>query len=108
MGGFDNEEMKNHVKDKEVWLRFAYIILFGAAFYVSAVVMFLIAVVQFLAKLFSGGIFTVLSEFGGNLAEYQAALSRYLAFASDDKPFPFAKFPDNGQKPKSGGEIVPD
>lgn len=93
MNALDENELKRHVKDKDTWLRFVYLVVFGVAFYLSILLTFAVSVFQFLAKLFSGGSFAGLADFGDNLATYQAQVTRFLTFASDDKPFPFAAFP---------------
>ena len=93
MSNLNEEELKRHVKDKDTWLRFVYLVVFGVAFYLSVGLTFAASVFQFLAKLFSGSQFDGLAEFGDNLGSYQAQVTRYLTFASDDKPFPFAPFP---------------
>jgi hypothetical protein len=89
----NEDDLKRHVKDKETWLRFVFLVLFGIVFYFSVLATLLISALQFFAKLFSGSSFESLAEFGDNLAAWQAQVTRYLAFASDDKPFPFAPFP---------------
>jgi hypothetical protein len=89
----NEEDLKRHVKDKDTWLRFVYLVVFGIAFYLSILLTFATSIFQFLAKLFSGASFDGLAEFGDNLASYQGQVTRYLTFASDDKPFPFAPFP---------------
>ncbi|MDD3030251.1 MAG: DUF4389 domain-containing protein [Alphaproteobacteria bacterium] len=94
MTGLNEEDLKKNVKDKDTWLRFLYLVVFGVAFYLSILLTFAVSVFQFLAKLFNGSAFPGLSDFGINLAAYQAQVTRYLTFASDDKPFPFAPFPD--------------
>ncbi|MDD4617258.1 MAG: DUF4389 domain-containing protein [Alphaproteobacteria bacterium] len=93
MTGLNEEDLKKNVKDKDTWLRFVFLVLFGAAFYLSIPITFAASVLQFLAKLFGGSEFPGVSEFGENLAVYQGQLTRYLTYASDDKPFPFAPFP---------------
>jgi len=93
MASLNEEDLKKHVKDKDTWLRFVYLVVFGVAFYLSIGLTFAASVFQFLAKLFSGSSFEGLAEFGDNLATYQAQVTRFLTFASDDKPFPFAPFP---------------
>jgi len=95
MASLNEEDLKKHVKDKDTWLRFVYLVVFGVAFYLSIGLTFAASVFQFLAKLFSGSSFEGLAEFGDNLANYQAQVTRFLTFASDDKPFPFAPFPSN-------------
>jgi len=93
MTALDENELKKNVKDKDTWLRFVYLVVFGIAFYLSILLTFAASVFQFLAKLFSGNSFAGLAEFGDNLATYQAQVTRFLTFASDEKPFPFAAFP---------------
>ena len=89
----DENDLKKHVKDKDTWLRFVYLVVFGVAFYLSILLTFAVSVFQFLAKLFSGSSFAGLADFGDNLATYQSQVTRFLTFASDEKPFPFAPFP---------------
>lgn len=89
----DENQLKEHVKDKDTWLRFVYLVVFGVAFYLSILLTFATSLFQFLAKLFSGTAFGGLSEFGDNMATYQAQVTRFLTFSSDEKPFPFAPFP---------------
>lgn len=93
MNLLNEEDLKKNVKDKDTWLRFIYLVVFGVAFYLSILLTFATSVFQFLAKLFSGQSFEGLSEFGGNLAAYQSQVTRFLTFSSDEKPFPFAPFP---------------
>ncbi len=93
MNDFNEDDLKRHVKDKDTWLRFVYLVVFGFAFYLSIGLTFAASIFQFLAKLFSGTSFAGLAEFGDNLGTYQAQVTRFLTFASDDKPFPFAPFP---------------
>jgi hypothetical protein len=96
MSNINEEDLKKNVKDKDTWLRFVYLVVFGVAFYLSIGLTFATSVFQFLAKLFSGSSFVGLADFGDNLATYQAQVTRFLTFASDDKPFPFAPFPSKG------------
>lgn len=100
MSDIDREDLSRNIRDKDTWLRLVNMILFGVASYVCALITFAIAVVQFLSRLFSGGTFAGLSEFGTNLATYQSDMIRYLTFASDNKPFPFAKFPESRSEDK--------
>lgn len=93
----DEEHLKQNVKDKDTWLRFVYLVVFGIAFYLSILLTFATSVFQFLAKLFSGHSFEGLSEFGNSLATYQSQVTRFLTFASDDKPFPFAPLPTKAE-----------
>jgi hypothetical protein len=89
----NEDDLKKHVSDKDTWMRFVYLVMFGIVFYLSIGVTLAAAVFQFLAKLFSGASFAGLAEFGGNLGAYQSQITSYLTFAVDEKPWPFAPFP---------------
>lgn len=93
MTGLDENEIKKNVKDRDTWLRFVYLVVFGVAFYLSVLLTFAASIFQFLAKLFGGASFESVARFGDSLATYQAQVTRYLTFSSDEKPFPFAPFP---------------
>lgn len=104
MSTLNEDEIKKHVKDKDTWLRFVYLVVFGVAFYLSILLTFATSIFQFLAKLFGGQSFAGLSEFGDNLATYQSQVTRFLTFSSDEKPFPFAPFPCKCEAPKGQEE----
>ncbi|MDX2028352.1 MAG: DUF4389 domain-containing protein [Alphaproteobacteria bacterium] len=93
MNALNEQELKKHVKDKDTWLRFIFLVVFGIIAYFCSFVILFASAIQFLAKLLGGSSLTVLSEFGDNLAAYLAQVIRYMTFASDEKPFPFAPFP---------------
>jgi len=99
MTDINEDDIKKHVKDKDTWLRFVYLVVFGVAFYLSIILTFATSIFQFLAKLFGGHSFVGLAEFGTNLATYQAQVTRFLTFASDEKPFPFSAFPTTPKAP---------
>ncbi|MEJ0062770.1 MAG: DUF4389 domain-containing protein [Alphaproteobacteria bacterium] len=93
MSQITEEELKRNVSDKDTWLRLLYMIIFGVAFYFGSILLFVIAWVQFLAKLFSGKVIDGLLNFGINLAIYLGQIAQYLSYATNDKPFPFGPFP---------------
>ncbi len=93
MTALNEEDLKKNVKDKDTWLRFVYLVMFGIVFYLCSLLAFATSVFQFLSKLFSGSVFEGLTEFGDNLAAYLSQVIRYMTFASEDKPFPFAPLP---------------
>jgi hypothetical protein len=90
----NQDDLKKNVSDTGTWLRFVFMVVCGFAFYFAATLALGIAFLQFLAKLFSGKEFEGLRDFGGNLGAYLAQVTSYMTFASNDKPFPFAAFPD--------------
>lgn len=104
MAALSEEELRNNVKNKDTWLRLVFLVIFGIVFYFCSLLAFAASVLQFLAKLFSGSSIKALADFGDDLAAYLSQVIRYLTFASDDKPFPFAPLP--GSKAGSGGSTL--
>ena len=99
MTGLNEEDLKKNVRDKDTWMRFVYLVMFGLIFYVLVGVTFVVSILQFFAKLLSGSTFTGLVEMGEVVAAYLGQVTRYVTFASDDKPFPFAPLPPKPQAP---------
>lgn len=93
MSTLNEEELKRNVADKDTWLRLVYMTVFAVAFYLASSLLFAIALLQFLAKLFSGKVLDGLLNFGINLAVYLGQIAKYLSYTSNEKPFPFADFP---------------
>lgn len=94
VGELNEEAIKRNVSDKDTWLRLVYMVVLGIAFYFASSLLFAIALLQFLAKLFTGNVLGGLMSFSVNLGTYLAQIAQYLAYNNHDKPFPFAAFPD--------------
>jgi hypothetical protein len=88
-----DESVKTNVTKGETWMRLVYMVLFAIVLNVAEVVVAVIAVVQFVSKLFSGQINQQLAEFGEGLSIYFRQIIAFLTFRTDDKPFPFAPWP---------------
>jgi ABC-type Na+ efflux pump permease subunit len=102
MAALSEEELRNNVTNKDTWLRLVFLIIFGLIFYICSLLAFAASVLQFLAKLFSGSAIRALADFGDDLATYLSQVIRYLTFASDEKPFPFAPLPSRKTGPGAG------
>ncbi len=92
--------VNEHVKNRQTWIRCAYLVLFAVIFYFAFVLTSFVALVQFLVTLFTGSPVAGLITFGRGLAAYQRQITLFLTFASDDKPFPFTPFPAWGDSGK--------
>ncbi len=87
------EAFKSSITSGETWMRLVYMVLFAIVLYLDLSVAAFVAVVQFLFKLFSGQANQQLAEFGEGLAGYFRQMIAFLTFRTDDKPFPFAPWP---------------
>lgn len=81
---------------RSLWMRFLLMIAMGVAFYVAAVLLGFLAVLQLALAAFAGGPNPRVQQFGASLGRYFAQLVRFLVFDSEDAPFPFADWPTAG------------
>ena len=88
------DSWQQNILSAEHWVRVVFMVLFAfiacAVCYVAAI----LVIVQFVITLFSGNSNEKLREFGSCLAQYIAQLVNFLTYNREDKPFPFADWPE--------------
>ena len=84
---------KDNITDPDFWLRLLYTLLFAVAWQVVELLLGVILVVQILFRLFSGKPQAELAGLGNSLSQYAWQMGRYVAGASDLKPWPFIEWP---------------
>ena len=99
-----DEELKQNVSRRGIWLRLVYMIVMAIVFNVTEFVFFAVVLFQFLASLFSGKPNEQLKIFGANLGSYLKQIVEFLTFATEEMLFPFAPWP--GQVPADGQELT--
>ena len=87
-------DIKDNVTRRSIWLRLLFMIVLGVAFYVAKFITLAVVAFQFLASLFTGQSNDQLARFGRNLARYLQQITVYMTFSTEEKPFPFAPWPD--------------
>ncbi len=92
-GSSPSDEVKENLKSRSTWLRLVFMILFAALFWVAEMVLLIVALLQFLWKLFSAATNARLTDFGENLGRYLYQIVRFLTFNSEEMPFPFDDWP---------------
>lgn len=85
--------INENVKNPDVWTRGLFVVLFGIIYYLLFFLVVLIAVFQFLMRLFTTRFNDELLAFSDSLAEYVSQILRYITFKSDDRPYPFSPWP---------------
>lgn len=75
-------------------LKIAYLFLFYCIYGITDVVLLVITLIQTLLNIFSNGPSQALMRMGISLGLYVRQITEYLAYASEEKPFPFADWPD--------------
>ncbi len=86
-------EYEDHSARRAVWMRGLFMFLFLLAFGAAQGLLWLLAIVQFLWLLFSGEANGNLARFGKSLSLWLAELVRFVTYASEVKPFPWAPWP---------------
>ena len=91
-GIFDN------LKNGQTWLRGIFMILFGLIYSVTEVIVFVVILLQFFFVLFTGRQNVRLKEFGEGLSVFIYQIMSYWTYNSEERPFPFAKWPVIGDE----------
>ncbi len=93
-----SQALKSSITNGETWMRLVYMFLFAIILNLAELVVAFIVVVQFVTKLFTGKVNQQLAEFGEGLASYFRQTIAFLTFHTDDKPFPFAPWPQTSPR----------
>jgi len=88
-------DMNTIVKDKSIWMRLLYMLLFAFLYSVAEFVVFAVVVYQFLHVLLTGGDKDErIASLGGQLSVYVYQILQFQTFKTEDKPFPMADWPE--------------
>jgi len=68
-------------------------VVMAFAYHASGMVLFLVAIIQFVMTLVTNAPNVRLVAFGRSLGRYFQQIVSFLTFASDDVPFPFKDWP---------------
>lgn len=105
-----SEELKENVSDKNTWLRLLFMILFAVLLALSDLLLAIVIVIQFGFVLFSRRRNDELLDFGAQLARFRYHTVRYLTYNTEDRPWPFMRWPDGhatgthaGKQPAGAG-----
>ncbi len=88
-----NEMQKDTESSPSNWQRGLYMLLFLILFGLGQSVLSVIALFQFFSLVISGKSNTNLAEFGQTLGLWMKAAADYQSCATEDKPFPWADWP---------------
>jgi len=88
----ETEEVDWRAEENNVWLRGLWMILFAIFFGLAEAVLWLLALVQFLWMLFAKERNRPIADFGEDLADWLARITRFQTGATEERPFPFAKW----------------
>lgn len=86
-------EVWQNVKSGDSWGRGLVMILFVLIVEMLRVVVYALALIQWLNSLLTRNRLEPVVKFGVSLGAYADQIVRYLSYATDDKPFPFGEWP---------------
>ena len=77
------------------WSRLIPMIVLMICFSLAEAALYIIALIQFIWSLVNEEPNAQLAEFGASLSKWMAQDAKYLSYASEEKPFPWASRPDS-------------
>lgn len=87
------EETVKSYKDKSVWMRGLYMLIFMILLGVAEFVSFVVILIQFLTVLFTAETNEKLVRFGKSLSLYQYEIMLFLTYNSEVHPYPMGEWP---------------
>lgn len=104
------EQVIERIRTPSTWLRILFMLGFGVILYLVGMVLLILTVAQALFSIFTGSDNRNLRRLGAALADYVCQLLRFITYNSDERPFPFAPFPEVDPEvgPEPGPEFDPD
>ena len=92
------EDTRTAITEKTTWFRGLYMLLFAFLYSIAEIVVVFVAIFHFVAVLFTRRPMENLMAFGDSLSTYIYEILQYVTFNSDEKPFPFAPWPGDGDR----------
>lgn len=88
------DQTKTNILNAETWMRLLYMIVFVLLSFVARMVIWVVAVLQFLLVLITGEGNPNLHDLGQGTSKWTYQAFLFLTFNSDEKPFPFSDWPE--------------
>ena len=101
------QETKDNLTSRNTWIRVVYMILFAVIFNIVEFVIAVVAVVQFLCTLFTGKANQQLQALGQGVGAYVSEITVFLAYHTDEKPYPFAPWPKGAPGARKAARAKP-
>jgi hypothetical protein len=89
----DTDELKENLVQQSKWLRILLVIVFSFVYAWSELLLWLLAVLQFLFHLFTNEPNKNLTKVGVGFRNYMVQIINYVTYQTAEKPFPFSTFP---------------
>ena len=87
-------EVSENIKSEKQWLRGLLMLLFLIILEMAKIVIIAVTIIQFLFAILTGQGNENLRRFGSSLGQFAKQIVDFLSYNSEDKPFPFAEWPE--------------
>jgi len=92
-----NDEITESYKDRSVWLRGLYMLIFMFFLWVAKFVSSVVILFLFLTVVFTAETNKRLVKFGKSLSVYQYQVMMFLTYNSEEHPFPMGEWPEQSE-----------
>ncbi|OED41050.1 hypothetical protein ACH42_14940 [Endozoicomonas sp. (ex Bugula neritina AB1)] len=89
-----DKNMINNLKSESRWLRLVFMALFAVVGYLAILLVFVLSVIQVVHGFIKGEGNARLLQFSAGLNQFIYQVAQFLAYNSDEKPYPFSNWPD--------------
>ena len=98
----ESKTLVGRLLSADQWLRFVFMVLFSIIICVLSYVVGVLVFLQFIFALVTGKDNEKLRRLGSSCSVFISQILQFLTYNSEDKPFPFADWPDaNGSEEES-------
>jgi hypothetical protein len=91
----NHDEFRSNVTNSRSWMRLVYMLIFAVLLHLAGLVMWVLCALQFLFALWTGRDNANLRSLGGSIAVFVHEALDFVSYNSEQKPFPFAAWPQN-------------
>lgn len=99
-----DEQLKSNLTSGQQWSRLIIMLAFIICLQVASFAVSVLVILQFFFTLITGSNNQNLKQFADTLSQYIYQAVRYVTYCSEEKPFPFAPWPDSTLAEE--GEVV--
>ncbi|RLA07480.1 MAG: hypothetical protein DRQ51_05835 [Gammaproteobacteria bacterium] len=87
-------DIQKSLTNKDNWLRGFFMIMMAVFYKITGIIICIIAIFQFVLTIFGKNLNGNLKNFSSSLVSYVYKLLLFVTYLSDEKPYPFSKWPD--------------
>lgn len=92
-------KLEDNIQSRSTWLRLFFMLILAGCFAIAESVAIAVVLFQFFCVLFTGNRNDNLIRFGGSLSRYLFDIARYMTYNTEDRPFPFGRWPEAPHQP---------